>query len=172
MVRAAAGGGRALTVVPASAATGWRYWLLARRDGVWRLRSVSHRRFAWLPGEAMVASCVGSGHPAPDPGCACGVYGAADLAALQAHGLCLPFAGVAVGEVALWGRLVVDADAYRAERGYPTSLSVVRGTLDEPAVEEATASLGDYGVAVGAVGLTEGLGEISATIRANLTMSR
>lgn len=152
----------------------WRYWQLTP-DRV-HLRSVSQRAFVWKPGEPLGARCVGERHPAPSPGCSCGIYGASTLAALREHGVCLTPAPLVVGEVGLWGAVVDDGDAYRAEYGYPERLSVVTESLGPGGTEgegaaDVVASLSAYGVSVGTTSMEHALGEISSTIMRFLSMS-
>lgn len=150
---------------------GWRYWHLELEPV--RLGSVTQRGFTWKQRRPMQARCVSSGHAAPAPGCACGVYAGADLGALREHGLCLPAGGLVVGEVELWGLVLVEQDGYRGELGYPRRLSVVEETVDAGALPGVLESLASgYGVPVGSVGRADAVGEVSAAIAAFLDMSR
>src|SRR5207247_4507034 len=60
----------------------------------------------------------GGKHRVPDPDCTCGVYAYKDRAKV---GVAPAVMGV-VGEVALWGRMVIAEFGYRAEFGYPVRL--------------------------------------------------
>lgn len=154
---------------PADPVVAWRYWQL---DGaVRRLRSVSQRRVVWAPGTPVRAQCLGGGHAAPDPGCACGIYGTLDLDALRDHGVCLGPEPLVMGRVALWGALVPDGRAYRAQYGYPRRLSVVRETVAPEELDDLVERLGEYGVPVDVASQAEAVGDVSATIMGFLAMS-
>lgn len=155
---------------PADALVAWRYWQVAPVTS--RLRSVSHRRFDWVPGRALRAACVGGGHPAPAEGCSCGVHGSRDLDTLRAHGLCLaPRQPLVVGEVALWGRVVPDGDGWRAEWGYPRSLALVVDTVAGEALPALVGHLRAYGVPVDTTSLSSAVGDVSAALLAFQAMS-
>lgn len=151
---------------------GWRYWRLTPEL---RLQSLSQRGFTWEPGRALVGRCAGAGaagHDAPDPGCACGVHASRDLAALHADALCMAPGPLVVGEVDLWGRVVVDDHGYRGEYAYPCRLDVVEQTLrGVVSLREAVGGLAGYGVAVGTTSLVEAVGHASSTIMSFLAMS-
>ena len=149
--------------------TGWRYWQL--QPGTVALRSVTHKSFAWTPGRPLRAGCRGGGHPAPDEGCSCGIYGSADLTTLREHGVCLTPGALVLGQVALWGKVVADDHGYRGEYGYPAALRVVRESVPPASLEPVLAGLEAYGVAVGTVAAEEAVGGISATILAHQAMS-
>lgn len=150
---------------------GWRYWHLGLGPVV--LGSVTQRGFTWKPRQPIRARCVSSGHAAPAPGCACGVYAGADLVGLREHGLCLPAGGLVVGEVALWGLVITEEDGHRGEFGYPRRLSVVEETVEAGSLPGLVDELADsYGVLVDTVGRAGAVGEVSAAIAAFLDMSR
>lgn len=150
---------------------GWRYWHLNLEPVV--LGSVTQRAFTWKPRQPIRARCVSSGHAAPAPGCACGVYAGADLAALREHGLCLPDGGLVLGEVALWGLVLTEEDGHRGELGYPRRLSIVKETVEAHVLPEVLDGLANrYGVPVDTVGRAGAVGEVSAAIAAFLDMSR
>ena len=163
----AAGLGPGQLSAPPPARTGWRYWRL--EAGAGRLASVSQKRVTWVPGETLRAFCIGDRHPAPHPGCACGVYATGELDDLREHGLCLPPGGLVIGRVHLWGTVIEDADGWRGAAGYPASLSVVRETVADPAA--ALEALRAYGVPVDETSLAEAVGPISAALLANQIMS-
>ena len=149
---------------------GWRYWQLEPRTQ--RLRSISHRRIQWVPGEPMRGVCLSGGHAAPSPGCACGVHASPTREQLVSDSLCLsPTVPLVLGEVALWGRLVADAHGLRAEWAAPARLWLVDGTDLEVPQPVALGWLAAYGVPVATMPAEEAVGEISATILANLRMS-
>ena len=157
---------------PDDARRGWRYWRLTPEP---RLQSVSQRGFTWEPGRPLIARCAGAGvagHDVPDPGCACGVHASVDLAALQAEALCLVPGPLVVGEVDLWGRVVIDDHGYRGQYASPCRLHVVEETLTGVvSLDEVVAGLATYGVAVGTMPLVDAVGPASATIMSFLAMS-
>jgi len=149
---------------------GWRYWQLAA--GGRRLRSVSLRRFLWEPGRPLRASCMTGGHRAPAADCDCGIYAAANLGSLRAHGLCLFPGGLVVGEVGLWGVVVAgDEGGYRGEYAMPRKLSLVEETVPEELWSSVLEALGAYEVAVSTTPLHEVVGELSAAVLANQAMA-
>ena len=120
----------------------------------------------------MRAVCLSDGHPAPAPGCACGIHASPTREGLLADSLCLsPTVPLVVGEVALWGRLVTDAHGLRAQYAAPARLWLVDGT--DLAVEQPVALgwLAAYGVPAATMPAAEAVGEISAAILANLRIS-
>ncbi len=144
----------------------WRYWRFAAGTG--RLASVSQRGFTWEPGAPFRARCVGGGHAAPDPGCSCGIHASSGLASLRDQALCLAPGALVVGEVALWGRVVLDDHGYRGQYASPCRLWLV----GSPAGDDATLkSLGEYGVPVSTMADAEAVGDASAATRAYLAMS-
>lgn len=148
---------------------GWRYWRLTSAA---RLESISQRGFAWEPGQPMVARCAGAaGHMVPDAGCACGVHASPDLAALHADALCLAPGPLVVGEVSLWGRVVVDSHGYRGQFAYPHRLEVVADAVTGTLPEDAVDGLAVYGVPVATTSLADAVGPASATIMGFLAMS-
>ncbi|MDP8976014.1 MAG: hypothetical protein M3N28_06570 [Actinomycetota bacterium] len=154
---------------PADPLVGWRYWQLsADARG---LRSVSLRRFLWEPQRPMRASCMTGGHQAPAEGCDCGIYAAADLDKLRSHGLCLSPGGLVVGQVSLWGAVVVGEDGYRGQHALPRTLSLVEGTVPRESRSLALESLAAFHVPVSTTRLDDAVGELSGAVLANLVMS-
>ena len=147
----------------------WRYWRL--RPGPNRLQSVSQRRVVWQPGTPLQAVCLGDPHPAPDPRCACGVYGASDLEALRNHSLCLSPGPLVIGGAALWGLVLADSDGLRARFGYPRRLWLVSDTVEDAERQAVLDDLAAYGVPVGQMPLIEAVGEVSTAIMGFLAMS-
>jgi hypothetical protein len=147
----------------------WRYWRL--HPGPYRLQSVSQRGVVWQPGKPLRAVCLADSHPAPDPHCACGVYGALDLEGLRNHSLCLSPGPLVTGEVALWGPVVADEDGYRARYGYPRRLWLVADSLDDAERAPVLDDLAVYGVSVGQMSLADAVGEASMAIMGFLAMS-
>lgn len=147
----------------------WRYWQVSPRR---RLRSVAQRHVEWPPGRQLNAVCVGGGHPAPDPGCWCGVSGARDLDALRQHGLCVLPGPLIVGEVDLWGRILEESYGYRAEHARPATIGLVAETVeDEDEREHLLTALAEYGVPVTTVPLDEAVAGTTATMLAFQIMS-
>jgi hypothetical protein len=140
---------------------GWRAWLVVRRLGEPRLRSVMHD-VEWPVREELLGSCLDkltvrpSGHPAPASGCGCGIYASrsADDAAAYLDRHC--FRGdVAVhrliGRVSLWGAVLECESGWRAARAYPLHLYVaVRTPAGDvvQGVDEIALGLTEYGVDV------------------------
>jgi len=146
---------------------GWRYWQV--RAG--RLRSVTQRHVEWKPGVVLAARCSGAGHGAPDAGCECGIYGARDLESLRQHGLCLPPEALAVGRVALWGRVIDDVSGWRGEFGRPLSVAVVPELVSGTGLDTMIAALRAYGVPVETIALADAVAGVSAAILANQAMA-
>ena len=162
-----AGGSPQLVVAPAvhdraDPVVAWRYWQLSPGR---LLRSVTQKWIEWPPGRPLRARCLEVQHPAPDPDCACGVYGTRDLDGLKEHGLCLfPEAPLLIGQVALWGGVVADAAGFRGELGYPVRLSLVTDTVGDGGLGEVTDGLARYGVPLDTVTLDEAVAGASATM--------
>jgi hypothetical protein len=149
---------------------GWRMWILERNKCWWPryvqvkdrylrpdewLRSLNGN--VWVPGERMEAVCVLPGlvrilkhRHAPESTCHCGVYAFQSIDELMPMlhpPRLLPFRDPlrepVLGEVSLWGRIVVHQDGYRAQFAYPK-----RFWVDESSPEELKRALGTYGVPV------------------------
>jgi len=149
---------------------GWRYWHLSA-NGL--LRSVTQRGIEWRPGQVLRAVCLEIGHPAPAERCNCGIYANPDLEALRQHGLCLAPEAVVVGQVGLWGRVVVDEPSYRGELAYPARLSLVIGSVPGPTtVAAALDGLAAYGVPVSTMAIADAVGGMSADMLRFQAMSR
>lgn len=120
-----------------------------------------------------MARCLGGGHRPPDPGCACGVYGASSFEALRDHGLCVVPSTLVVGEVDLYGRVVVDEDGMRAHSGRPARLALVPETaeVDGRDVDSTLGSLAAYGVTVTTMPLAEAVAGITAMMLENQLMA-
>lgn len=153
----------------AGALVGWRYWQCTGDGSV--LRSVSHRRFHWEPGRPLRAWCVAGGHRSPAEGCNCGIYAAPDRQTLRERGMCLAPEALVVGEVGLWGRVMLDEEGYRGELAYPKSLLVVEDTVPDEARGALMAALAAYGVPLGTTTLAEAVNDVSAATLAFQAMS-
>jgi len=152
---------------PGDAVVGWRYWQVAGG----RLRSVTQRGTEWKPGQVLSARCMGAGHRAPDAGCDCGVYGARDLESLRQHGLCLAPEAVAVGRVALWGRVLDDTAGWRGQFGRPVAVSVVPEMVDDGELDTVLAALAAYGVPVDTMALSDAVAGVTADVLAHQAMA-
>lgn len=148
---------------------GWRYWQLVPGAAV--LRSVSQRRFQWVPGQALRASCVAGGHASPAERCNCGIYAAPDLDTLRARSMCLAPEAVVVGQVALWGTVASDDTGHRGEYAYPKMLLVVEETVPDTSISAVMDGLAAYGVSVGTTSLHQAVGDVSAATMAFQAMS-
>ena len=148
---------------------GWRYWQL-RPNGL--LRSVTHRRVEWRPGEPLVAVCQMGGHDAPAPGCACGIHAEPSLEVLREQGLCMaPAEPLVVGQVDLWGDVVTDDHGLRAQYGYPHRLSLVT-PADAPPDPASLVAVARYCGHADTVAPADAVGEMAAQILTFQSMSR
>lgn len=121
--------------------TGWRGWVLSPAHNFGQLLPVAMgsptTNDTWLPLQVSVARCVrtrgpaspsqdtcphcqGSLHEVPVLGCHCGLWAFKTRELLESH-LAIS-ADHAVGEVALWGKLIEHEHGYRARFAYPTKL--------------------------------------------------
>jgi hypothetical protein len=147
----------------------WRYWQLSPRL---RLRSVAQRHVEWPPGQPLNAVCIGGGHPAPSPGCWCGVSGAKDLDHLRDHGLCVLPGPLVVGEVELWGRILEERYGYRGQHAYPATIGLVAETAPEgPERERMMTALAAYDVPITLVPLDDAVAGTTAAMLAFQVMS-
>jgi hypothetical protein len=138
---------------------GWRVLLVVKREGGWRLRSVTY------PQHLVAATGIRGGgrgprvcrehHPVPAEPCGCGVHaahtpGLAVLYLEQGRGARIVVTGV-VGRVALWGAVVDCEWGWRAEIAHPAHLYVPVGWSPRLTPTGATSlarALGGYGVPV------------------------
>jgi len=149
---------------------GWRYWQLSPRR---LLRSVTQRGFEWQPNQVLRAQCVEIGHPAPADRCNCGIYANPDLEALREHGLCLAPDVIVLGQVALWGKVVVDEPSLRGEFAYPARISlVVDSLIDGTPAEALLQGLTAYDVPVHSTTLDEAVAGMSKDMLKFQAMSR
>lgn len=102
----------------------WRAWALVEVDGELRLSSLT-RPERWAPREPVTAICRHPTHLRPRRFCTCGVYAVPRPELLAGLG---PIAGGAVGQVALWGRVVEHERGLRAEAAYPARIGLVCAT--------------------------------------------
>jgi hypothetical protein len=133
---------------------GWRIWMVgADRERMgYQSREVSlHSPFngvPWHPGRRFEASCnnpsrrIRQHGVGPEARCSCGVYALKEIESLLWWVDFLPLNSV-LGEVSLWGKVVVHKHGYRAQYGYPRRLWVATGTS-----ESLKSALKVYGVPV------------------------
>jgi hypothetical protein len=111
-------------------------WRVLANDGTLTLASVV-KGVAWLPGEPLVAECLGPRliplprlrpHAAPGPRCECGIYATDRARASRYLRDSIPFdLGRVLGRVALWGTVVECERGFRASHAYPLALYVPVG---------------------------------------------
>lgn len=141
------------------AVVGYRTWHVQpeRADKrPWRLFSpYAHMGHPWAPRQAHKAFCKGAGprgrHHAPKPYCRCGIYALDHSGPLMSppHPTLLVNSyptRMAVGEVSLWGKVVICEFGYRAEFAYPKSIMVFLRYASDSAIADIHADLGDYDV--------------------------
>jgi hypothetical protein len=116
-----------------AAILGWRAWYIERHDGQVVLRSMNagagderHRRRlgTWPTHRRMIAVCEHTSHTPPGVKCRCGVYAVTTLAHLRddtGYGGTIDYI---VGQVALWGGVIVGEHGYRAQFAFPHKLYV------------------------------------------------
>jgi hypothetical protein len=140
---------------------GWRAWkvrdvgLTAMDDlglrhhiGVYRLASLrTNDRDIWVPLKTSRATCRAWKRcdDSPGEGCGCGVYAYRSLPHLLVS-LSPSRDYDAIGEVALWGRVVVAERGYRAQFAYP--LSILALGIDQGNFTTIRHELDEYGVPV------------------------
>ena len=144
--------------------TGWRAWVVEPRGPEARLVSVT-RPTVWPVGAPLRADCPltsilrphpSEPHGAPPPhpgstGCQCGIHAARSVA-LAAFYIELPSRAhdvVAIGRVALWGRVIEGEAGWRASFAYPEHLYLLsrqRSHLER--VERLAWELTAYGVPI------------------------
>ena len=90
----------------------WRGWKVSDQGN---LVAVSHST-PWPAGGPMHATCQGGGgHKAPDPDCSCGLYCLKDPAHVTRHVNPRIGGREVIGQVSIWGRVIVATEGYRAE---------------------------------------------------------
>jgi len=129
---------------------GWRGWLVLPHPQGACLWSIVYPQ-AWPAGRATIAGCPHRAwrHPISER-CTCGIYAAHHLEDVVRH-LVAPPADVpvrfAVGEVALWGRVIEGEHGVRASHAYPQRLILLDADGSDDA-ELLTPHLARYGVPV------------------------
>lgn len=92
--------------------TAWRGWK-ANPQG--HLFAVSHQ-VEWRPREDMHAVCNGGAmHDAPDADCSCGIYCLKSAEHVTRHVTPRIGGREVIGQVSIWGRIIVATEGYRAE---------------------------------------------------------
>jgi hypothetical protein len=140
---------------------GWRLWRIAHGGSEVRLTSPFYRT-TWPPSEPLLARCAHlpvwrrrRRHHVPEEDCTCGIY-AASLEVLEHE---IPGASLwgwprlAIGRVALWGRVVQTERGWRGEMAYPERLFVILAPGgDRDKATRIAEGLERYGVEVGVIG--------------------
>jgi hypothetical protein len=100
----------------------WRVWSTSLHRGEVRLDSPTQRgkHGRWVPGQALEAHCPRGCLHAPTLNCQCGIYACKTRDQAVARARFMPRA--AIGEVALWGRVIEHQDGYRAQYAMPLQL--------------------------------------------------
>ena len=157
-MRAARGDDEGAAAVPDffEPVVGWRVWRVVRR----RRRAVLASLFVnvvWPSRTPLDAQCHkltgfhGSGHPAPDASCVCGIY-ATRLETIDWEFLVsfpLLLRPPVIGRVSLWGSVIEAERGWRASRGYPERIYVpALGRFGLRRARRTAASLEHYGVPV------------------------
>ena len=106
---------------------GWRYWRVESSVLTSLTRSVH-----WPALGRYEAGCrlVARHGPVPAVECHCGIYAARDLDTLKELATPNVRVPLAVGKVALWGRVIPAERGYRAQYGYPLRLWLVWESLE------------------------------------------
>jgi hypothetical protein len=127
---------------------GWRIWRLRtdfERERVEPVLESCVYGDLWPAQETFAADCLRHAQPAPE--CGCGIYAVAsrekafEWATWAQSALPHP---IVLGQVQLWGRILVYSAGYRAELGYPYELEVLAGgELDEAEAHRLQRALRD-----------------------------
>jgi hypothetical protein len=137
---------------------GWRVWRISHRRPEAGLMSAIIRT-RWPRLQPLQATCEvfrpiwrrRRPHEVPEPDCTCGIH-AAPLSTLEQQLAGTPLGRkpyLAIGRVALWGRVVECEQGWRAELAYPEKLFVIMPPDAEPETGSRVASgLASYGVDV------------------------
>jgi hypothetical protein len=138
---------------------GWRLWRIAESRHQSRLTSLFlNDVWPWLePLEARCAmqrvrwSRVRPPHAAPREDCQCGIYATvwSEIAPHLRNARWHRRPKFVVGEVALWGTVVVGELGWRSTYAYPQRMfALIPGKTSELEVARVLSSLGQYGVSV------------------------
>ena len=99
----------------------WRSWRLCLQREAPRICPIGDHGHPWSPFAPLKAACARRRfHPAPAPGCACGIYGLKDVMVLGSTR-----SPAVIGTVALWGRVIEHQLGFRGEFAYPQRLRLV-----------------------------------------------
>lgn len=103
----------------------------------------------WLPRKRMTAMCAERrNHVAPGRACYCGVWAFKSLEPLRARFTADAYdtgQAFVCGTVALWGRVVVTTEGYRAQHAYPQELELITRDMEKGKVT-ARQIAGAYGI--------------------------
>ena len=140
---------------------GWRVWRIEYRRGGARLTSPMIRT-KWPCLQPLEARCAAfrsfwpgrRTHDVPDVDCQCGIH-AASLEAFEEEFVVTTRGEkprLAIGRVALWGRVVEGERGWRGEFAYPDRVFVVvPAATDAEKGAQIAAALAGYGVDIGIV---------------------
>ena len=102
----------------------------------YRLRSLTQQAL-WPPGIRMEAACNAGEQaephrPGPEPGCECGIWAYRSRRFAEETLLDYMYCGraLALGRIALWGRLIEQERGWRAQYGYPLAIEVYGGAAE------------------------------------------
>lgn len=135
---------------------GWRFFRVRRGAGGPMLAAplIHNSDFEAFPSKEIVAACYDQDHPAPAPGCRCGLYVAVEGTLDSLAGYQLDSAQdpdpVVYAEVACTGRLFVDKRGVRAERIDIIRLAASPSAWPDPDAhaEAVTALREQYGITI------------------------
>src|SRR5258706_6955976 len=100
----------------------WRVWYIRAGDPQTRLRPINSKGLVWQPRVRQEAICVSNDHDVPDPRCSCGFYGVWKLQDLAPEFRWGHTGTVVVGQIAVWGRVILATRGCRAQFAYPKQL--------------------------------------------------
>ena len=115
--------------------TGWRAWTVVETPAGLRLGSVLHD-LVWPTGAPVLAECrlhedpfatPAPPHPVPGAECNCGFHAARDVADALSYARGRDEPGTVcriLGEVTLWGHVLLTEGGWRASHAYPARLYV------------------------------------------------
>ncbi len=105
----------------ASTITGWKAW----NQGTYgnKIRLQSGMGSVWSP-DPLKAVCINLPHSAPREDCSCGIYATRTMEQLLRNWWHRE--GMILGKVALWGKVIIHHEGYRAEWAQPLEIWVPR----------------------------------------------
>jgi hypothetical protein len=114
---------------------GWRAWSIVRDQtrATYGLGPLHWRRpdaSDWPPLRPAIARCnrrsTEGVHEPPSKSCTCGLYALSEVSDVLRYSRTNRASyGVVLGTVSLWGRVIVAEHGFRAEHGYPRTLTVL-----------------------------------------------